>query len=117
MKSLTLFLPFVFCLITATSEAQVNNPSVGLGQWRIHLPYFDGTVEAIGNGRVFCATHYALFSYKLDDGSIQRYSRVNALSDFEISTCNAFSKFCFNEMPGTFDLEILIKSITSLSWL
>ena len=35
---------------------------------------------------MYCATRYALFSYKKSDGSVQRYSRLTGLSDFEITT-------------------------------
>jgi hypothetical protein len=68
------------------SFAQVGNPMVGLDQWRIHLPYNDGKFVSGGNDLVYCATQYALCSYKKSDASVQRYSRLTGLSDFEIST-------------------------------
>jgi len=59
---------------------------VGLDQWRMHLPYTEGKIVSGGNDLVYCATKYALCSYKKSDGSVQRYSRLTGLSDFEIGT-------------------------------
>jgi len=59
---------------------------VGLDQWRMHLPYNDGKIVSGGTDLVYCATRYALSSYKKSDGSVQRYSRLTGLSDFEITT-------------------------------
>lgn len=85
MKSITrIFLPFLVFL-AATSSAQVGNPVTGLDKWRIHLPYNDGKFVSGGNDLVYCATQYALFSYRKSDASITRYSRLTGLSDFEIS--------------------------------
>src|SRR4051812_852504 len=72
--------------IYASASAQDNNPMVGLKNWRIHLPYYDGVTVAEGNGRVYCATHYGFFAYNTSDQSIERFSRVTGLSDFEISS-------------------------------
>lgn len=84
MKSISIFL--LFCFASLLSFAQVGNPMVGLDKWRIHLPYNDGKIVSGGNDLVYCATQYALFSYKKSDASIQRYSRLTGLSDFEITT-------------------------------
>ncbi len=85
MKSFFKFLlPLLF--ISQATLAQVGNPMVGLDKWRIHLPYNDGEIVSGGDDLVYCATRYALFSYKKSDGSVQRYSRLTGLSDFEITT-------------------------------
>src|SRR6185369_955119 len=82
---------FCLCLIITNpysiiSYGQSDNPPVGLGQWRIHLPYTTSIAIAEGNNKVFCASKYGLFSYNKNDGSIERYSRVTGLNDLEIST-------------------------------
>jgi hypothetical protein len=84
MKSIYIFVLLLFC--TSLSIAQVGNPMVGLDQWRMHLPYNDGKIVSGGTDLVYCATEYALCSYKKSDGSVQRYSRLTGLSDFEIAT-------------------------------
>ena len=86
MKSFIIFLLGLILFISDHAVAQVGNPTVGLDKWRIHLPYNDGKIVSAGNDLVYCATRYALFSYKKSDGSVQRYSRLTGLSDFEIST-------------------------------
>jgi hypothetical protein len=65
---------------------QNDNPAVGLGQWRIHLPYNSAISLTEGDNKVFCATKYGLFSYEKDDGTLERYSRITGLNDLEISS-------------------------------
>ncbi len=77
---------FVTWLASSSAFAQTDNPMVGLDKWRIHLPYYQGKVVTGGNNVVYCATQYGLFSYNKSDQSLERYSRVTGLSDFEIST-------------------------------
>jgi len=84
MKSIYIFIVLFFC--SSFLFAQVENPMVGLDQWRMHLPYTEGKIVSGGNDLVYCATKYALCSYKKSDGSVQRYSRLTGLSDFEIGT-------------------------------
>lgn len=61
--------------------AQIPN-----GSWRDHLPYTGAKKIAEIDGKIFCATTGGLFSYNTSDNSIQRYSKVNGLSDIDIST-------------------------------
>lgn len=61
--------------------AQIPN-----GSWRDHLPYTGAIKIAEVNGKIFCATNGGLFSYNTADNSLQRYSKVNGLSDIDIST-------------------------------
>src|SRR4030042_3859341 len=63
------------------SNAQIPN-----GAWRDHLPYNSAKRIAEIDGKIFCATTGGLFSYNTHDNSIQRYSKVNGLSDIDIST-------------------------------
>lgn len=63
--------------------AQQPLPSIGL--WREHLPYNSAIDLAIGNGKIFCATPYSLFSVATSDKSIERISRVTGLSETGIN--------------------------------
>lgn len=58
---------------------------VAIGQWREHLPYHSVTSVADIGKKVFASTPYALFSYDKLEGSIERYSKVNKLSDVGVS--------------------------------
>lgn len=58
---------------------------VPVGQWRVHLPYSYGTtVEKAGN-RVYCGTRNGLFYYDTDDNSINTLTKVQGLSDVDIT--------------------------------
>ncbi|HNW97932.1 MAG TPA: two-component regulator propeller domain-containing protein [Bacteroidales bacterium] len=58
---------------------------VGIGEWREHLPYNNCISITEGNGKIFCATKYSVFSYDKSDNSIQRISKINYLSDIGVS--------------------------------
>lgn len=65
------------------SQAQ----GVAIGQWREHSSYNHCIAVTEGNDKlIYCATQYNLFSFNKDDESIQRYTKVNGLSDIGIST-------------------------------
>lgn len=77
-----LYLFFLGLLIATTINAQPFK----LGSWREHLPYLHARTLADGMKRIFCATDDGLFSFSKDDNSIQRFSKLNGLNDFGIST-------------------------------
>lgn len=60
------------------------------GAWRDHLPYNKAKRLTEAGGRIFCSTlDGSLFSLDKKDYTIQKYSKVNGLSDSDISTINA----------------------------
>ena len=71
----------IFCLFSFASLSQPG----AIGSWREHLPYRQGQIVADGTGRIFCATSQGLFSYRKDDQSLERFSKLNGLNDFGIS--------------------------------
>jgi hypothetical protein len=56
-----------------------------IGLWKEYLPYNSTIDVAAGNGKVFAATPYSLFSVTLADNSVERLSRVTGLSETGIS--------------------------------
>lgn len=58
---------------------------VGIEKWRDHLPYSNGLHLAITDDEIFCATTHAIFSYNPETYEINRYSKINGLSDVGIS--------------------------------
>jgi ligand-binding sensor domain-containing protein len=50
------------------------------------LPYNNVLSIAEGNGKIYCASRYALFSYDKNDGALERFSRITGLNDLEIGT-------------------------------
>ena len=83
--SLLLFTAWGFISINSFGQNS-DSGLVGIGQWRMHIPYNKAVSVAEGNGKVFCASKYGLFSTAKNDGSLERYSRASGLSDFEISS-------------------------------
>jgi hypothetical protein len=57
-----------------------------IGQWREHLPYNSAIDVTAGDGKVYCATPYSLFSVTTADNLVERYSRVSGLNETGIST-------------------------------
>ncbi len=68
-------------------SAQSPVPPVGL--WREHLPYNSAIDVAAGDGIIYCATPYSLFTVNLSDNLIERYSRISGLSETGLS-CIAY---------------------------
>ena len=56
-----------------------------IGQWRDHLPYHSAIDVAAGDGKIFCATPYSVFSIDLQENSVSRMSRVTGLHETGIS--------------------------------
>ena len=75
---------FIFSsAISLLSAAQ--DPLPAIGEWREHLPYNSAIDVTAGEGIVYCATPYSLFSVNTRDNSVNRYSRVTGLQETGIS--------------------------------
>ena len=70
----------LFALITSSLTAQLE-----VGGWREHLPYGETIDVTHGDGKIFCATPFSLFSFDTEDNSIQRISKVDLLSGSDLS--------------------------------
>ncbi len=57
-----------------------------VGTWRDHLPYNKCVDLCRARKKVYCATPYAVFEYNPADRAIQRFSKVNLLSDVGITS-------------------------------
>jgi len=64
----------------------INAQGVAVGQWRDHFPYhcFTGVCEA-GN-TIYGTTSFSLVAYDKTDNSVRRISKLNGLSDFDITS-------------------------------
>lgn len=74
------FLAAIFLFFTFLSMGQI-----GVGEWRSHLPYAHAIDIAYTGKRVYAATEQALFYYDLNTRSLDKLTKVNALSDIGIS--------------------------------
>ncbi|MFO7655775.1 MAG: two-component regulator propeller domain-containing protein [Bacteroidales bacterium] len=75
-----LFCFFALCC-SLLLNAQLPN-----GVWRDHLPYSSARRIAEVNNKIFCATTGGLFSYNKSDHTLQKFSKVNGLGDFGITS-------------------------------
>ncbi len=82
MKNYSLFLFFLFHTLLVPAQ------EIALGQWRDELPYNQLIAVTESEDFVYAATPFSVLSYNKKDGSLQRISKVNGLSDFGISTLN-----------------------------
>ncbi|MCK5338015.1 MAG: hypothetical protein KAJ50_04350, partial [Bacteroidales bacterium] len=72
---------FLLSLIIATASGQ----NAGVGQWRDHLPFNKFIAVTETPDKIFGATPYAILTYDKDDESIERFTKINGLSDIGIS--------------------------------
>lgn len=72
-------------LISFTVIAGYAQKETAIHEWRDHLPYNKGLQVVNTGDQVYCATQYGLFSYDKNLRSVQRYNKVNGLSDSEIA--------------------------------
>jgi hypothetical protein len=83
MKIGRILLLEIFCI----SFCYFAISQVPVGAWRDHLPYSHAKRLAEAGDKIYCATSGGgLFSYDSRDHSIKKNSKVNGLSDADIST-------------------------------
>lgn len=78
-------LSFIAILIALCHHFSLGQ-NVPLGNWQTHLPYENARSVALSKNNLYAASEYAVFSYHLQDGSIQKYTKSEGLSDVGIST-------------------------------
>ncbi len=80
LRIAAVFIFSLFILISATAQ------EIGIGQWRDHLPYQKVIAVTKGEGRIYAATPFSLFYYDEADNSLNRFSKINGLSDVGVSS-------------------------------
>lgn len=87
-------------------------------KWKEYMPYRYGmSIEYDGNN-VFCITRFNVFSYNINEGTYQFYSKLKGLSDVEIKTSayNAEHKLLILGYDnGNIDLLFPEKEIVNIS--
>jgi len=79
---------FKYTLLTILSSFLVMfcaAQDAGVGEWRDHLPFNKFIAVTETPNEVYGATPYAVLTYNKNDESVQRYTKINGLSDIEIS--------------------------------
>jgi len=58
---------------------------VPVGYWKDYLAYNQLNKITIANEKIYCVSREGLFFYNTDDNSINRFSKVDGLSDVNIN--------------------------------
>ena len=76
---------FSIAIFFTAIAVEAQEPIPPIGQWREYLPYNSAIDVTAGDGKVYCATPYSLFSVNISDNSVERFSRVTGLNETGIS--------------------------------
>lgn len=82
LPALKAILSYLFLFIFFNLSAQ----QIPIGTWRTHLSYSDAREVAEAGQKIYCATGNGLFYTDKQDNSVGVLTRINGLSDVEIST-------------------------------
>ncbi|MGE0560200.1 MAG: hypothetical protein AB7O47_00145 [Flavobacteriales bacterium] len=80
MKLISQFL----LVVSINLSLRVCAQEIPIGTWRDHLSYNNSTSVTCGNGKVYCSSESALFSYDVQEKTIERMSLITGLSDIEV---------------------------------
>jgi len=72
---------FLLSLIITAASGQ----NAGVGQWRDHLPFNNFIAVTETPDKIFGATPYAVLTFNKNEETIERFTKINGLSDIEIS--------------------------------
>jgi len=84
MKNTTMnkIITFLFLALSATVFSQ----SIEIGEWRDELPYRETIAVAKSDKTIYGATPNSMYTLRKDDNVMNRYSKINGLSDIGVST-------------------------------
>ena len=64
----------------------LSQETIGVGEWRGHFPYNSLiSITSDYKGTIYAASNYSMFSYNVNTGLIDIFSKINYLSDIGIS--------------------------------
>ena len=66
---------------------------IAITEWRSHLPYKNCIAVDVAGNIIYCATTTSVFYYDKSDQSVSRLTKVNGLSDINISSIRYSSKY------------------------
>jgi sugar lactone lactonase YvrE len=71
----------IFISLSLTCIVQAFAQDIAIGQWRDHLAFNQGTSLTIADKLIYCIANGNLFTYNLNDNSVNRATKVNGFSD------------------------------------
>ena len=72
--------------------SQCFSQGVAVGQWRDHLPYSQGKTVTAAGKKIYYASGSGMFSYDIQTNELERFSKINGLSDIGINKMQYDSK-------------------------
>lgn len=81
----------IACLLMAGIYLPDRTTAQPIGSWTDHLPYSQAVQVVESMDKIWCATSLSLFSIDKDENSIDRWSKVNGLSETGVSCIAAQS--------------------------
>lgn len=85
IKPMNIYRHALLSLISIAAILSGFSQNAGVGQWRDHLPFNSFTAVTEAGNKIFGATPYAILTYDKAEQSIERFSKINGLSDIGIS--------------------------------
>ena len=70
-------------LLNAASHTLFAQQGIGLGQWRVHLPYKNCFYVAESEDRIYASSEFGFFAYDKEEHALERLSTVNGFSDVD----------------------------------
>lgn len=84
MKKIHLSIALIF-LILAPYVLKAQFPNIPIGSWRDHLSYYQTKKLTLVEDRILVSAGSAMFFFDREDNSIERFSKVDGLSDAGIT--------------------------------
>ncbi len=84
-NQLLTFIFLMFLSFSVNAQEEENSQNVAIGQWRSYLPYTTGNYVTQNASTVYYAADFSLLAIEKDENSVERLTKVNGLSDVEIS--------------------------------
>lgn len=82
---LSMIRPYLFAILAFFPCLEMTSQQA-IGQWSDHLPYNDVSQVLEVEGDLFCVTGPGFFRYITSSGEVERFSKVNGLSDIGVSS-------------------------------
>lgn len=82
---ITTFFLFLVSSFFISFSAAAQTPNMKLGEWKVHLPYTNARNLVETADKVYIGTTESLFSYDLEDFSLDTYTTVNGTSELNVS--------------------------------
>ncbi|HKR03696.1 MAG TPA: two-component regulator propeller domain-containing protein [Bacteroidia bacterium] len=84
-KTKIITLLFLFFILSA---AHAQNTAIG--QWKAHLPFNKARLLTQSDTKIYCGVEDGLFIYSKTDNSFETITKVNGLSDIQLSALNYY---------------------------